>query len=209
MSPFSLFRRASRPSRPRELAAAGAPLGLTPVPGLSAYAKHVLDGTLFDFSRAVAAVRGTTPQGELSVVDLGFTRLGEDHAHLETVAVFHGDHGLPRLVVQPRGTERVAEVSLLRELRFKQPHPETSSDVETYFSLSYAVHVQDEDRVRALFTKAAFAAFVKIEDGGATPCLDVLPDRVAFCRASKAASADDLAAFLTEGLQLIASLRGP
>ena len=206
MKLFSLFRR-SRPSRPRELASAGAPHGLTPVPGVAAYAKFVLAGTIFDWSRAVAAIRGATPNGELSVIDLGFEKPGEGHSHLETVAVFHGEHGLPRMVIQPRGTERVAEVSL-RTIKFKDAHPETSSDDETYFSLSYVVQAEHEAAVRARFTKATMSAFVKVEDACVTPCLDVLPDRIAFCRASRAVDPADLVTFLHEGRQLIEALRG-
>ncbi len=207
MSPFPFLRR-PRPSRTRELAAAGAPHGLTPVPGLKAYAKFALEGTLFDWSRAVAAVRGTTAHGELSVVDLGLREPGAKAAsHLETVAVFHGEHGLPRMVIQPRGTERIAEVSL-RVVRFKDARPEASHDDETYFSLSYLVQAQDEDAVRARLTKAAMSAFVKVEDAGVTPCLDVLPDRVAFCRASKAVAPGDMEAFLAQGQELIEALRG-
>jgi hypothetical protein len=208
VSPF-LFWRRSRPSRPRELAAAGAPHGLTPVPGLQAYAKYVLQGTVFDWSRAVAAVRGTTLNGELSVIDLGFEKPGEGggHSHLETVAVFHGEHRLPRMVIQPRGCERTAEVAL-RTLKFKEAHPGTAHDVETYFSLSYLVQAEDEAAVRTLFSKAVISEFIKLEDACVTPCLDVLPDRIAFCRASKAVGPEDMAAFLAEGRKLIEALRG-
>ncbi|MGC4116524.1 MAG: hypothetical protein QM765_18490 [Myxococcales bacterium] len=207
MNPFSLFRRRAKPPRSRELAAAGAPLGLTPVPGLEAYAKFVLQGTVFDWSRVVAAIRGTTAHGELSIIDLGLANPGDARAsHVETVAVFHGEHGLPRMVVQPRGTERLAEVQL-RKLHFKQPHPETSSDDETYFSLSYTVQAEDEAAVLRLFSKATISQFVQIEDARVTPCLDVLPDRIAFCRASKAVGTDDLPTFLAQGQALIQALR--
>ena len=195
-------------SRPRELAAAGAPLGLTPVPGLQAYASFALKGAIFPWAQAVAAVRGTSPSGEVSVIDLGLGKTGGGGpSHLETVAVFHGAHGLPRMVIQPRGCERTAEVAL-RTLRFKEVHTETAHDDETYFSLSYTVQAQDEAAARARFTRAAIAAFIKLEDACVTPCLDVLPDRIAFCWASKAVEQADLEAFLDEGRRLIEALRG-
>lgn len=190
-------------NRPQVLAAAGSRLGLAGVSDHEAYAKQVLDGTLFPWANAAAAAKG----GEVSVVDLSFQTGGSARfSRLETVAVFHLETGLPRMVLAPSSFGLLDDDQTLKALKLGEgdDDPEELSA----FGYAYLVFASDEAKVRALLAKPVLEAFNKLDDDGRAPLLEVLPDRVAFCRLRTCVEPEELPAFLAEGRQLVALLRG-
>ncbi|MBI5543310.1 MAG: hypothetical protein HY901_05440 [Deltaproteobacteria bacterium] len=191
--------------RPQELAAAVAPLGLAPQPNAEGCAEQVLAGTIHASGNAAAAARGRTAEGEVSIVDLRFQTGGRGRfSNLETIAVFHGPSGLPRMVLQPSLRERPVSDGL-EALKFDDDEGE---DAEVAFGYSYSVHASDEAAVRARLGPAFLAELNRLDDAGQAPVLDVLPDRVAFCWPRKGVEPKDLPAFLAEGRRLVALLKG-
>ena len=188
-------------NRPVVLAGAGAPLGLALQPDAVACAEAALSRTIHPWADAVAAVRGRVGDGDVTIVDLRYNVGGRSrYPRMMTVAVYHGPSGLPRMVLQPRRHEQPAQLTEIS--------CEEGDDATLEFGMTYVVHGEDEAAVRARVTAKVTAALAILDGVDQAPCLDVLPDRIAYCRPRSVIEPDQLAGFVKEGRKLIALLRG-
>lgn len=165
-------------TRPEELARAGAVLGFQRVPNPEAVATGVLNGSiLHDPPRVASVVQGQTPFGPVTVVDTVFSKGGRVRStHMQTVAVFHGTSGLPRLVIQPSGHTCPVDKSL-PEVDLSQDEIE---EALASFGYSFTLNLAEPALVGNLLTSERTAYFDSLEEAGRAPAIEVLPDRILF-----------------------------